>query len=92
MKIRSQGQGTSLIPPEIIARLCLILNLMLSDNGEIEKSEVDAEVEQMVESLVDAGSTWLHRVTRDVSKSSVAKQVRGRPGGHGVAMGSVKCC
>ena len=46
-----------------------------SDNGEVEKSEVDAEVEQIVDNLVDTGKSWLSRMSNDVSKSSVAKQV-----------------
>lgn len=46
-----------------------------SDNGEVEKSEVDAEVEQMVDNLVDTGKSWISRMSNDVSKSSVAKQV-----------------
>jgi len=46
-----------------------------SDNGEEEKSEVDAEVEQIVDNLVDTGKSFLSRMSNDVSKSSVAKQV-----------------
>ena len=48
-----------------------------SENGEsVEKSDVDAEVEEIVENLVDSGKSWLARMSSDVSKSSVAKQVR----------------
>jgi len=46
-----------------------------SDNGEVEKSEVDAEVEELVENLVDSGKSWLSRMSNDVSKTSVAKQI-----------------
>ena len=46
-----------------------------SDNGEVEKSEVDAEVEEIVDNLVDSGKSWLARMSNDVSKTSVAKQV-----------------
>lgn len=46
-----------------------------SDNGEVEKSEVDAEVEQIVDNLVDSGKSWLAKMSNDVSKTSVAKQV-----------------
>jgi len=45
------------------------------DNGEVEKSEVDAEVEELVDNLVDSGKSWLQKMTTDVSKSSVAKQL-----------------
>jgi len=46
-----------------------------SDNGEVEKSEVDAEVEELVDNLVDQGKSWLSRMSNDVSKTSVAKQI-----------------
>jgi len=46
-----------------------------SDNGEVEKSEVDAEVEEIVDNLVDSGKSWLARMSNDVSKTSVAKQI-----------------
>ena len=46
-----------------------------SDNGEVEKSEVDAEVEEIVDNLVDSGKSWLARMSNDVGKTSVAKQV-----------------
>lgn len=46
-----------------------------SDNGETERSEVDAEVEQIVDTIVDTGKSWISRMSNDVSKSSVAKQV-----------------
>jgi len=46
-----------------------------SDNGEVEKSEVDAEVEEIVENIVDSGKSWLSKMSKDVSKSSVAKQI-----------------
>ena len=49
-----------------------------SDNGEVEKSEVDAEVEEIVDNLVDQGKSWLARMSNDVSKTSVAKQVMNR--------------
>ena len=47
-----------------------------SDNGETERSEVDAEVEQIVDTIVDTGKSWISRMSNDVSKSSVAKQVK----------------
>jgi len=46
-----------------------------SDNGEVEKSAVDAEVEELVENLVDSGKSWISKMTNDVSKTSVAKQI-----------------
>lgn len=57
-----------------MSKLIKMPSVSNNENGE-EESNVEAEVEEIVENLVDSGRHWLQRWTSDVSKSSVAKQL-----------------